>query len=135
MENETGTSLPEVRDGKRRRFTLEQKKTLLREAELPGQSISEVGRRYGIAPSMLFGWRKAMKEGGDAGLKKGERVVPESELIQAQKRIRELERALGRKTMDNEILHEAVRIGREKNLISPAAYAKAMEKLKQNGGA
>lgn len=33
-------------------------------------------------------------------------------------RISELERVLGQKTMENEILKEAVRIGREKKLLS-----------------
>jgi transposase len=35
-----------------------------------------------------------------------------------EKRVRELERALGRATLDVEILKEAVRIGRKKKLIS-----------------
>jgi transposase len=41
-----------------------------------------------------------------------------SEVIELKKRIRQLERALGQKTLDNEILREAVKIGREKKLIS-----------------
>ena len=35
-----------------------------------------------------------------------------------KKRIKQLERVLGQKTMDIEILREAVKIGREKKLIS-----------------
>jgi transposase len=35
-----------------------------------------------------------------------------------EKRIRELERMLGKKTLENEILKEAVRLGQEKKLIS-----------------
>jgi transposase len=54
----------------------------------------------------------------EESLKSNERLVPESELKKAQARIKELERVLGRKTMDVEILEEAVRIGREKKLIS-----------------
>ena len=37
------------------------------------------------------------------------------ELNELKKRIRRLERALGQKTLDNDILREAVKIGREKN--------------------
>lgn len=48
------------------------------------------------------------------GLESGEDVVPASQLRQAEARIRELERMLGKKTMENEILTEAVRIAREK---------------------
>ena len=65
-----------------------------------------------------------MENGEEKGLESGEEVVPASKLKEAEARIRELERALGRKTMENEILHEAVRIGREKKLISPAKLRK-----------
>jgi transposase len=48
-----------------------------------------------------------------------ERVVPESEIRKLKARIAELERALGRKTVDNEILTAAVELAVEKKLISP----------------
>jgi transposase len=51
-------------------------------------------------------------------VKAGEGVVPLSEAKELRSRIRELERILGRKTLENEILKEAVRIAREKKLIS-----------------
>jgi transposase len=110
--------------GRRRRFTLEQKRTLLLAAEAPGASISQVARQYGIQPSVLFQWRQAMENGEDKGLESGEDVVPASQLKQAEARIRELERMLGKKTMENEILQEAVRIAREKKLISPGQSRK-----------
>lgn len=110
--------------GKRRRFTLEQKRALLLAAQAPGASISSVARQHGLQASMLFGWRKAMSNGEEKGLEAGEEVVPVSKLRQAEARIKELERALGRKTMDVEILTEAVRIAREKKLISPGKLPK-----------
>lgn len=39
--------------GRRRRYTPEQKRTLLEEATQPGASISIVARRHGIAPSVM----------------------------------------------------------------------------------
>ena len=72
-------------------------------------------------------WRRAqsfvpMEAGhGNAtnkGLKANEEVVAKSELKKAEARIRELERALGRKTMENEFLQEAVKIAREKKWLS-----------------
>ena len=110
--------------GKRRRFTLEQKRALLLAAEAPGASISAIARKHGLQASMLFQWRRAMSDGEEKGLESGEEVVPVSKLRQAEARIKELERALGRKTLDNEILTEAVRIAREKKLISPAKLPK-----------
>ncbi|MCB9653511.1 MAG: transposase [Deltaproteobacteria bacterium] len=52
--------------GRRRRYSPEQKRPLLEEAAQPGVSISIVARRHGIAPSVMFLWRRAMDddEGG-----------------------------------------------------------------------
>ena len=59
-----------------------------------------------------------MEQGGLIAVGKEETVVAESELKKAQDRIRRLERLLGQKTEEVEVLKEAVRIGREKKLIS-----------------
>ena len=61
-----------------------------------------------------------MSEEGEKGLESNERVVPVSEVKRLEERIRELERALGRKTMENEILTEAVRLARQKKRTSRA---------------
>jgi transposase len=103
--------------GRRRRFSAAEKRRLVEESNLPGMSVSEVARRYGVAPSLLFRWRKEMEEGALSGLEAGERVVPHSEVRQLQVKVRELERLLGRKTMECEILKEAIEIAREKKLL------------------
>ena len=59
-----------------------------------------------------------MEDGALTGVGSEERVVPESQIKELELRIRQLERVLGQKTLDIEILKEAVRIGREKKLIS-----------------
>ena len=59
-----------------------------------------------------------MENGALTSIKNEENVVPMSEVAALKKRISQLERALGQKTLDNEILREAVKIGREKKLIS-----------------
>ena len=111
--------IPKPEPGRRRRFTVDQKRTLLDEAKKPGESISAVARRYGVGPSTMFLWRRAMDDAGDEGLKGNERVYPESEVKKLKARIAELERALGRKTVDAEILEAAVELAVEKKLISP----------------
>lgn len=110
--------LEPVVPGKRRRYTPEQKRALLDETTKPGSSVSEVARRFGIAPSLLFQWKRVMDDATKKGLKANERVVPESEAKKLKARIKELERALGRKTMENEILTEALDIAKEKKLLS-----------------
>jgi transposase len=110
--------IPTASPGRRRRFTVEQRAALLAAASAPGGSISEVARQYGVAPSLLFHGKHAMDNGSKKGLESGERVVPESVAKQLEARIRELERTLGKKTMQVEILEEALRIAREKKLLS-----------------
>jgi transposase len=111
--------------GRRRRFTTEQRQALLAEAAKPGSSISEVSRRYGVAASLLFLWRQSMDEGGKKGLESGEAVVPASVVKQLEAQIRELQRILGKKTQQVEILEEALKIAREKKLLSgDSSYTK-----------
>ena len=59
-----------------------------------------------------------MKEGQLEAIDSEEKVVPLSDLKSLQRKISELEKVLGRKTLEVEILKEAVRVGREKKLIS-----------------
>jgi transposase len=104
--------------GRRRRFSAEEKRAFLEEAERPGNSISSVARRHGLSPSLLFRWRRLADEGSMSSLGADENVVAESEVKQLKARVRELERLLGKKTLENEILKDAIEIAREKKLIS-----------------
>ena len=103
---------------RRRRYTLDQKMAVLAEAAQPGMSISYIARKHGIAPSLLFGWRRRMTEGGKEAVRADDEVVPSAEVRALEKRIRELERVLGKKTLENEILREAVKVAHEKKWIS-----------------
>ena len=102
----------------RRHFTPEEKLKIIEESLRPENSISVIARKYDIHPAQLYTWRKLMKEGQIEAVRAEEKVVPLSEVKSLQKKVAELERILGRKTLENEILKEAVRIGREKKLIS-----------------
>ena len=55
-----------------------------------------------------------------SGIEVEDKVVPAAEMKKLQERIRRLERLLGQKTEDVEILKETIRIAREKKLISRA---------------
>ena len=99
---------------RRRRWSPEEKRPILEEAEQPGNSLSAVACKYGVNPNQLFHWRKLMREGALVAVEADDRVVPASEVKQLKAQIRELERLLGRKTMETEILRDAIRIAREK---------------------
>ena len=103
---------------RRRRWSLVEKLKAVEESRLPGMSVSYVARKYGIAPSLLFRWRKLMAEGGQEAVRSDDTVVSATEVRELKKRIRELERVLGKKTLENEILTEAVKLAHEKKLIS-----------------
>jgi transposase len=55
-----------------------------------------------------------MSEGGKEAVRVDEDVVAASEVRRLEERIRELERLLGRKTMEVEILKEALNLARVK---------------------
>jgi transposase len=59
-----------------------------------------------------------MSEGGKEAIRADDEVVAKAEVQSLQRRVRELERVLGKKTMENEILREAVKLAHEKKLIS-----------------
>lgn len=103
---------------RRRRWSAQDKKAFVEEAEQPGMSISAVARKYGIHPNQIFRWRKLVNEGAFTAIHAGEEVVPLSEMKELRAHVRELERLLGKKTMEVEILKDAIRIAREKKLIS-----------------
>jgi len=103
---------------RRRRWAPAEKKAMVDETYRPGMSVSYVARKHGISPSQLFYWKRRMEDGALTGVGSEEKVVAESELKKAFERIKRLERLLGQKTEEVEVLKEAVRIGREKKLIS-----------------
>ena len=59
-----------------------------------------------------------MSEGGKEAIRANNQVVSASEAKALKRKIRDLERLLGKKTMEVEILKEAIEIAREKKLIS-----------------
>lgn len=59
--------------------------------------------------------KKAIADGRKEELKANECVVHESELKEAQKKIRELAHQLGKKVVEKEMLQEAVKFARNKS--------------------
>ena len=102
---------------RRRRFSTELKLAVIAETIQAGMSISYVARRHGLPPSLVFRWRRLMSEGGREAVRADDEVVPAAELRRLEERVRDLERLLGRKTMENEILKEALELARAKKAI------------------
>jgi transposase len=53
---------------RRRRWTLEQKLALVEEVSRPGASVAAVADRHGMSRSLLFEWRRQIREGTMPGV-------------------------------------------------------------------
>jgi transposase len=93
---------------RRRRRTPAEKLAIVAETHEPGVTVSLVARRHGIAPNRLFAWRRLASQGALTATQSEEPVVPASEYRSLQGQVRELQRLLGKKTMETEILKEAL---------------------------
>ena len=107
-----------MRDQRRRRWSLAEKAALVRRSYEPGMSVSLVARQEGVSASLLFQWRKLERQGALTAVSAGEAVVPASELAAARAEIAKLQRVLGKKTLENEILKEAVEYGTAKKWLA-----------------
>ena len=65
---------------RRRRWSTEQKLRIIEESFEPRETMSSVARRHGVAPNLLFRWRRLMSEGGVAAVGSDEPVVKVSDL-------------------------------------------------------
>ena len=92
---------------RRRRWTAAEKVAIVNETYEPGVTVSLVARRHGIAPNQLFHWRKLATQGALTAAGRGEEVVPASDYRALQNQVRELQRLLGKKTLEAEVLKEA----------------------------
>lgn len=101
-------------DQRRRRWSLAEKTALVQRTYEPGMSVSLLARQEGISAGLLFQWRRLERQGALRAVSCGEAVVPASELAGARAEIAKLQRILGKKTLENEILKEAVAHAREK---------------------
>ncbi|ALV08698.1 transposase-like protein [Roseateles depolymerans] len=105
-------------DQRRRRWSVAERAELVRRTYEAGSSVSLVARQTGVSASQLFQWRKLERQGALTAVSAGEAVVPASELAAARAEIAKLQRVLGKKTLENEILKEAVEYAAEKKWIA-----------------
>ena len=91
----------------RRLFNAEFKRDQIARVVRKELTFAELSRELGIDQSVVRRWQHLAEGGSRAAVAANEAVVPASELRAAQQRIRELERTLGKKTMEVEILQAA----------------------------
>lgn len=90
-----------------------------------GESASSLALELGVRRKLLYDWHRAWRRDGVAGLNRkrgpkpkaeriaaaGERRASGDALSQAQARIAELERLIGRQQVDLDFFHRALRLG------------------------
>jgi transposase len=93
---------------RRRRWSVAEKLEMIAESREPGVTVSLVARRRGVLPNQLFTWRRLAEQGALTATQADEEVVPASAFRAQQEQIRQLQRLLGKKTLEVEILREAL---------------------------
>ncbi len=76
-------------------------------------SLSAVARKHKVHPNQLFKWKRLLRQGILCSERPEGTVVPLSEVKALKARITDLERALGRKTLEVEILIQALETARD----------------------
>lgn len=91
----------------KRRWSPEEKLAIVNETYTSGMSVTSVAKIYGVHPNQLSGWRKDARLGKLVANPGTESV----ELAIARRRIRELERLLGAKMLEVELLRSGSQVG------------------------
>jgi transposase len=84
----------------RRVFSTEFKRTAVQRILTGEKTLAELSRELDISPRVVRNWKRFVEAGATTAVQASEDIVPTSRLREAYAKIRELERALGRKTME-----------------------------------
>lgn len=106
----------------KKHLTAEQKLAIVKASYAAGVSVGEIARKYHVGLSSLIKWRKYPTEGSLQSMKDNAPTVSASELKKLKKENQQLQKLLGKKTLQIELLQEAVALAHEKKLISPQPF-------------
>src|SRR2546428_13993589 len=96
----------------RRAFSTEFKRTTVQRILTGEKTLAELSRELDISPGVIRNWKRFAEAGATTARHAREDLGPASQLREGHTKIPELERALGRKKMEVEILraiHEIVK--------------------------
>ena len=85
---------------KRKQHSPEFKAKVALEALKVEQTVSELASRFGVHPTMIHAWKKALLEGASGVFERGARKVPEI----GEKQVRELHAKIGELSVANDFL-------------------------------
>jgi len=106
----------------RRHLTAENKLAIVKASYAPDVTVAEIARKYNVGLSSLIKWRKHALEGSLMSVKDNTPPASATEVKKLKKEVQQLQKLLGKKTLQIEILQEAVELAREKKLISQQPF-------------
>lgn len=71
-----------------------------------GVPREEACRKYAMNAAQIYRWNRSLEQ----GLKEPGALIPKSQLLGLQKRVEELERALGRKALEVDVLNKTIEL-------------------------
>lgn len=96
-----------IGDVRRRRWTTERKLQIIEESYAAGEHFL-CGKAAWSCAKPLYRWRRFLSVRGAEAVDSDEPVIGNSEVKRLEDRVRELERVLGRETLENKNLREAL---------------------------
>lgn len=93
------TQTSPTKTARRKRMAAEQKLAILQQWQA-GTPVTELCRIHNLKAAAIYRWKKQL----DHGLRDHGELIPKSRLLPLQRKIDELERALGRKALEVDIL-------------------------------
>ena len=106
----------------RRHLTAEKKLAIVKASYAPDVTVAEIARKYNVGLSTLIKWRKYILKGSLTRVKDNTPPASASEVKKLKKEVQQLQKLLGKKSLQIEILREAVELAREKKLISQQPF-------------
>jgi transposase len=101
--------------GTRYRRSVSEKVAIVRESMQPGITATHVARKHKVALNVLYYWRKVYRDLVDADLSKVTPQVVDSDrnsaIADLELQVRNLERLLGRRTLEIALLRERLGMG------------------------
>ncbi len=91
------------------RYTVDFKRLAVALTLHPDILATEVAEHLGIHPVMLYRWRMEMRKGEIPGKDKVDDIVTETDIIKANRRIKQLEATLEETAMERDFLKKAER--------------------------
>lgn len=94
-----------------RAYQPEFKLEVMRQWEGGERTCAQLVREHGVGQSVLYRWRDAYREHGEAAF--AEAAISELEVLQRQ--VGQLEQALGKATLENQLLKRGLQLARSRS--------------------